>query len=374
MQDEQVIPFLKDFRRGRGATVNPDGRFEAEAREFIDDGWYVPDLEERRVKTSVTIEHPKSIISHNKSPDLPFDNSVNAYRGCEHGCVYCYARPTHSYLNLSPGLDFESRLFAKPNAAELLEKEISKSSYICKPIALGTNTDPYQPIERQYKITREIIEVLAAAKHPFTITTKSDLVLRDLDLLAPLACDNLVCVGMSVTSLDGKIARVMEPRASAPHKRLRAIEELSKAGVRTLVQASPLIPALNDAELEQIMSAAKDRGANSAIYLLLRLPHEVAALFKDWLQEHFPDRAARVMKLVRETRGGKDYDATFGRRMTGEGHYAALINRRFRLACKRLGFTASKYDLNSSLFQKPVSRYAPQMDLFASPPRANQGK
>ena len=363
MQDDQIIPFVKNLRRGRGATINPDSRFEMETRDFIYDGWTNPEDEGRNLKTSVTMERPKSIISKNMSPDLPFDRSVNAYRGCEHGCVYCYARPTHAYMNLSPGLDFESKLFAKPNAAELLAEEISRPSYVCRPIALGTNTDPYQPIERDLHITREIIEVLAAARHPFTITTKSDMVLRDLDFLAPLARDNLVSVGVSVTSLDNQLSRTMEPRASAPQKRLRAIQELSKAGVRTLVQVSPIIPALNDQELEQIMEQAKEKGAASAIYLLLRLPREVASLFETWLAENYHDRASRVLKLVRSTRGGKDYDANFGTRMVGTGPYAALINKRFVLACRKLGFSASKYDLATDLFLKP-GRDRRQMNLF----------
>ena len=365
MQETEIIPFDKKRRRGRGATDNPGSRFESEARDFIDDGWSSTDAEQGpdRLKTSVTLERPKSIISRNMSPDLPFDRSVNAYRGCEHGCIYCYARPSHAYMNLSPGLDFESKLFAKPNAADLLAREISRPAYRCRPIALGTNTDPYQPIERDLKITRKIIEVLAQARHPFTITTKSDLVLRDIDILAPLANDNLVSVGISVTTLDNRLSRVMEPRASASHKRLMAIETLSNAGIRTLVQASPIIPGLNDQELEQILSAARGKGADSAIYLLLRLPREVASLFENWLLEHFPDRASKVMKLVRSTRGGKDYDPEFGTRMVGTGPYAALINKRFQLACRQLGFSGSKYDLATNLFIKP-GRDRRQMDLF----------
>ena len=364
MQDTHVIPFDKNKRRGRGATVNPDGRFEQSERDFIDDGWSTSGEDDtERLKTTITIERPKSILSRNMSPDLPFDRSVNAYRGCEHGCIYCYARPSHGYMNLSAGLDFESKLFAKPNAAELLAAEISRPSYQCKPIALGTNTDPYQPIEKELKITRAIIELLAKTRHPFTITTKSDLVLRDMDLLAPLAKDNLVSIGISVTTLDKKLARVMEPRASAPHKRLAAIEALSKAGVKTLVQVSPIIPGLNDHELERILMEAKSRGADSAIYLLLRLPLDVAGLFENWLLENFPDRAARVMKLVRSTRGGKAYDAEFGKRMVGTGPYATLINKRFRLACQQLGFDGSKYDLATDLFMKP-GRDKRQMNLF----------
>jgi len=363
MQNEQVIPFVKNLRRGRGSTENPDGRFESTKRDPIFDGWTDPEIAGQPLKTTVTLENPKSIISRNTSPDLPFDRSINAYRGCEHGCIYCFARPTHSYMNLSPGLDFESRLFAKPNAAELLAKEISKPSYRCRPIALGTNTDPYQPIEREYAITREIIEVLSDARHPFTITTKSDLVLRDLDLLAPLARENLVSVGISVTTLDRSLARAMEPRASTPAKRLSAIQELASAGIPTLVQIAPIIPGLNDPELEQIMEAAHQRGALSAIYLLLRLPHEVSALFQQWLLENYPDRASRVMKLVRSTRGGKDYDAEFGTRMIGKGPYAALINHRFNLACRQLGFRRRKYDLATDLFKRPTAP-TNQMSLF----------
>ncbi|MZR29200.1 PA0069 family radical SAM protein [Sneathiella litorea] len=364
MQDTPIIPIDKTRRRGRGATVNPDGRFETAKRDFVDDGWGTAELDDREpLKTTVTMERPKSIISRNMSPDLPFDQSINAYRGCEHGCIYCYARPSHGYMNLSAGLDFETKLFAKPNAVELLAAEISRPAYQCKPIALGTNTDPYQPIEKRLKITRDIIELLAEARHPFTITTKSDLVLRDLDLLAPLAKVNLVSVGISITTLDKRLARVMEPRASAPYKRLKAIEILSKAGVRTLVQASPIIPGLNDHELEQILLNARNKGAESAIYLLLRLPRDVADLFENWLSENFPDRAAKVMKLVRSTRGGKDYDAEFGKRMVGTGPYAALINKRFRLACRQLGFESSKYKLATHLFQKP-GRDRRQMNLF----------
>ncbi|MEX1037158.1 MAG: PA0069 family radical SAM protein [Sneathiella sp.] len=365
MQGDQVIPFNKKQRRGRGATANPDSRFESEERNFIDDGWNssVTEHDTNRLRTTVTLEHPKSIISKNTSPDLPFDQSVNAYRGCEHGCIYCYARPSHAYMNLSAGLDFETRLFAKPNAAELLAAEISRPAYRCRPIALGTNTDPYQPIEKNLEITRRIIEFLAEVRHPFTITTKSDLVLRDLDILAPMAKDNLVSIGISVTTLDNRLSHVMEPRASAPHKRLKAIQALSNAGIRTLVQASPVIPGLNDQELEQILSAARDKGAESAIYLLLRLPREVASLFESWLVEHFPDRASKVMKLVRSTREGKDYDPEFGTRMVGTGPYAALINKRFHLACRQLGFSGSKYDLATDLFIKP-GRDRRQMSLF----------
>jgi DNA repair photolyase len=363
MQNEQIIPFVKNLRRGRGSTENPDGRFESTRREIVFDGWTDPEKTGQPLKTTVIIENPKTIISRNSSPDLPFDRSINAYRGCEHGCIYCYARPTHSYMNLSPGLDFESRLFAKPNAAELLKKEISRPSYKCQPIALGTNTDPYQPIERQYSITREIIEVLALARHPFTITTKSDLVLRDLDLLAPLARDNLISVSISVTTLDKSLARTMEPRASTPSKRLLAIEELGKNGIPALVQIAPVIPGLNDTELEQIMIKAKAMKAVGAIYSLLRLPREVSELFQQWLMENYPDRASRIMKLVRSTRDGKDYNGGFGIRMTGKGPYAALINKRFDLACRQLDLRRAKHDLATDLFKHPVAPTA-QMSLF----------
>ncbi|MCR9215113.1 MAG: PA0069 family radical SAM protein [Proteobacteria bacterium] len=363
MSDNQIIPYIKSLRRGRGATINPMGRFEPEQRDRTFDGWTEPEPREKRLRTTVTMEKAKSVISRNISPDLPFERSINAYRGCEHGCIYCFARPTHAFVNLSPGLDFESRLFAKPDAADLLTKELSRPTYSCRPIALGTNTDPYQPIERDLKITRDILTVLAEAKHPFSITTKSSLVLRDLDILTPLAKDNLVSVGMSVTSLDNRLSRAMEPRACSPQKRIAAIRELSEAGVPTIVQVAPVIPALNDPEMEDILEAAKEAGAVSAIYLLLRLPGEVAELFENWLIETFPDRASRVMKLVRSTRGGKNYEAAFGTRMVGRGPYAALINQRFKLACRHLGFTRSKYDLATDLFQKPNPDRR-QMSLF----------
>lgn len=362
---DDIVPIRKNQRRGRGATRNPDGRFEPASRERIDDGWQTePEDGEPGLSTTVTIEHPKRIISRNTSPDLPFDRSINPYRGCEHGCIYCYARPTHAYMNLSAGLDFESRLFAKPDAAALLEKELARPGYRCAPMALGTNTDPYQPIERRLRITREVIGLLGRARHPFTITTKSDLVLRDIDILAPLAKDNLVAVGISVTSLDRRLARLMEPRASAPYKRLAAIEALAAAGIRTFVQASPMIPGLNDPELEDILAAARQKGAASATCIILRLPGDVAELFESWLHENFPARAAKVMSLVRSTREGKNYDPRFGTRMTGNGPYAELIRNRFRLACQRLGFEREgKYNLRSDLFTPP-RQSTRQLDLF----------
>ncbi len=363
---DDIIPIPKEQRRGRGATKNPEGRFEIAARDFIDDGWHhmAQGEETESPVTTITTEFPKTIISRNSSPDLPFDRSINPYRGCEHGCIYCYARPSHAYMNLSAGLDFERLLFAKPNAPELLAREIARPSYKCAPIALGTNTDPYQPIERRLAITRQVIELLGQARHPFTITTKSNLVLRDIDLLAKLAKDDLVAVGISVTTLDRRLARLMEPRATAPHKRLAASEALAAAGVRTFVQASPMIPGLNDQELEEILTAAREKGATNASCILLRLPWDVAELFESWLQEHFPDRAARVMSLVRSTREGKNYDAAFSQRMVGSGPYAKLIGNRFQLACKRLGFERhGKYNLRSDLFIPPGRDWR-QMDLF----------
>ncbi|MEH6402300.1 MAG: PA0069 family radical SAM protein [Sneathiella sp.] len=363
MESFAPLPPTEKQRRGRGATINPMGRFDTQDRFLVSDEWESSDHEEERLQTTVTQEHAKSIITTNKSPDLPFDQSINPYRGCEHGCIYCFARPTHSYFNLSPGLDFETKLFAKPNAAELLTKEIRKKNYICKPIALGTNTDPYQPIEKQRRITRSILKVLAAAKHPFTITTKSDLVLRDLDILAPLAEKKLVAVGISVTSLDHKLSRVMEPRASAPKKRLNTIAALSEAGIPVVAQIAPVIPAINDMELEKIMQTTREYGATSAIYLMVRLPFEVSDLFKAWLAEHFPDRADKVMKLVRSIREGKENDPNFGSRMRGQGPYADMIERRFVLASKKLGFSKRKYNLATHHFKKPII-CGDQLDLF----------
>ncbi|MBL4906482.1 MAG: PA0069 family radical SAM protein [Sneathiella sp.] len=363
METEPSKYFSHTEIRGRGATENPAGRFECENRIEVAEEWDNYETDKDTLRTSVTLEMAKTIITRNQSPDLPFDRSINPYRGCEHGCIYCFARPTHSYMNLSPGLDFESKLFAKPNAAELLAKEISKKGYECKPIALGTNTDPYQPIEREYRYTRAILKVLAAAKHPFTITTKSDLVLRDLDILAPLASKRLVTVGISVTSLDNKLSRLMEPRASAPHKRMNAIQRLSEAGIPVVAQIAPIIPAINDMELENIMKTAKEKGAKSAIYLLVRLPFEVSDLFIAWLTEHFPDRADKVMNLIRSMRGGKENDPNFGSRMRGCGPYADLIERRFLLQSKKLKLSKRKYDLATHHFKVPPKQ-GDQLDLF----------
>ena len=339
-------------RRGRGAGLNPSGRFEELRREGFDDGWQT--LEELEpFKTEVQIEKPKTAISRNDSPDIPFDRSVNPYRGCEHGCVYCFARPTHSYMGLSAGLDFETKLFAKPDAPRLLERELSKQGYKVKPIAIGTNTDPYQPIEREWRIMRQVLEVLAKANHPVMIVTKSALVTRDIDILGEMAAKGLAKVAISVTTLDRKLARLMEPRASTPSKRLEAVRQLTDAGIPTGVLASPLIPALNDHELERILDAAQAAGAVSASYILLRLPLEVSPLFRDWLLRHYPDRYRHVMSLIKSMRGGKDYDAEFGKRMKGEGPYAWQISRRFEMATKRLGLARRGVALRDDLFVRP---------------------
>jgi DNA repair photolyase len=302
------------------------------------------------------------VIQRHDSPDLPFEQSLNAYRGCEHGCIYCYARPSHGYLNLSPGLDFETRLFAKPEAAQLLRAELAKSSYRCSPIALGTNTDPYQPIEREWKITRQILEVLAECGHPLSIVTKSALIERDLDLLAQLARDRLVQVFISVTTLDAELARTMEPRAASPRRRLQAMRTLNEAGVPCGVMVAPVIPFLTDAELEQVLQAAHEHGARGAGYTLLRLPYELKDLFKDWLATHYPLKAEHVMSRLREMRGGRENDPRFGSRFRGNGLFADLLKQRFRVACERLGFNHASVSLEVERF-KPPSRHG-QMDLF----------
>src|SRR6202167_141832 len=327
----------RERRRGRGTASNAAGRYEPLARVAFDDGWQ--GLEELPpFKTTVTADVTRKIIARNDSPDISFDRSINPYRGCEHGCVYCFARPTHAYLGLSPGLDFESKLFMKPNAPELLERELSAPGYVPKIIAIGTNTDPYQPIERRYQIMRGILEVLDRAGHPVGIVTKSSLVLRDLDILARMARRDLVKVAISVTTLDAKLARIMEPRAPSPARRLEALRQLVNAGIPTSTLVAPVIPAINDAELERILEAVAEAGVRNAGYVLLRLPLEVRDLFREWLMANFPDRYRHVFKLVRDTRGGKDYDSSFGKRMTGSGPVAWMIGRRFEVACERLGF------------------------------------
>ncbi|MFP3920724.1 MAG: PA0069 family radical SAM protein [Dichotomicrobium sp.] len=355
---------FSERRRGRGACSNAAGRYEGERRDVFDDGWESL-CELDAFRTEVREETARSIIATNDSPDIGFDQSINAYRGCEHGCIYCFARPTHCHLGYSAGIDFETKLTAKINAAELLEKALANPRYQVKPIMLGTNTDPYQPIERERRITRAILEVLERARHPVGIVTKSALVTRDLDILAPMAEQGLVNVAISVTTLDNRLSRVMEPRASAPMKRLEAIRALSEAGVPTRVMAAPMIPALNDAEMERIMQAAAGRGAQAASYILLRLPLEVAPLFREWLAQNYPDRASRVMSLIQDMRGGKDYDSRFGVRKRGEGPYAQALAARFAIARRRFGLTREHPPLRTGLFRPPRPR--DQFDLFAEP-------
>ncbi|MEQ1865032.1 MAG: PA0069 family radical SAM protein [Micropepsaceae bacterium] len=349
--------------KGRGTLSNVSGRFEREHRVLIDDGWNTLDEEPPALTTSVGIDATRTIIARNTSPDIPFDRSINPYRGCEHGCVYCFARPTHAYLGLSPGQDFESRLFAKPKAAQLLDAELRKAGYQVRSMALGTNTDPYQPIDERYKITREILKVLRDFRHPVGIVTKSNRVLRDIDILAEMAEMGLARVAISVTTLDRKLARAMEPRAPTPERRLEAIAELSKAGIPTAVMPAPMIPALNDHELEAILERARDAGATNAAYVILRLPLEIKDLFREWLEVQQPGRASHVMSLVRSMRGGKDYDAEWGKRMKGDGVYAELIAKRFKLACERLGLNKSWLPQRVDLF-KPPPKAGDQMQLL----------
>lgn len=339
-------------RRGRGAVSNAMGRFEPERREKFDDGWEsLGDLE--AFKTEVREEIAKTIIATNDSPDIGFDRSINPYRGCEHGCIYCYARPSHAYWGYSAGLDFETKLTAKVNAVEALERELSKPGYVPTTIMIGSNTDAYQPIERERRITRGLLEVLERFGHPVAVVTKSALVVRDIDILSKMAGKGLAKVAVSVTTLDHKLARRMEPRASTPGKRIEAIRHLTAAGIPVAVMAAPLIPALNDNELERILEKAAGAGATEAAYVLLRLPWEISSLFQDWLQEEFPDRAARVMSLVRSTRGGKDYVSRFGERQKGTGPYAEQIAARFQLALKRCGLNQRHIKLRTDLFQRP---------------------
>lgn len=333
--------------KGRGAASRVTGRFEQRSASREDDGWGsghdFSDASGEGLEpgpaTVVTVERARSIISHNQSPDIGFSQSINPYRGCEHGCVYCFARPSHAYLDLSPGLDFETRLYAKTNAVELLRAELARPRHVCSPIALGVNTDAYQPLERRERITRGLLEVLAETRHPVHLITKNALVLRDLDLLVPMAEQGLVQVSLSVTTLDNRLAARMEPRASAPHARLKAIAGLHAAGVPVSVMVAPVIPAITDGELEAILAAARGAGALDASYVLLRLPHELKEVWREWLAEHYPDRAAHVMSLVSQMRGGRDYDSGFGTRMRGEGPFAQLLAARFRKAWRQLGFT-----------------------------------
>ena len=348
--------------KGRGAASNASGRFEARQYVDFDDGWG-GEPEDSRPRTEVQADTSRGVLVYNQSPDLPFDRSVNPYRGCEHGCIYCFARPTHAYLGLSPGLDFETRLFSKPEAAALLEAALRKPGYAPATLALGVNTDAYQPVERKLEITRSVLEVLRRYRHPVAIVTKSALVERDIDILAEMARERLVSVHISVTTLDRELARKLEPRAAAPQRRLQTIERLAAAGIPVAVLAAPVIPVLTDPELDAILAAAKDAGAVSASYILLRLPLEVSDLFRQWLAEHYPLKAEHVMTRVRDTRGGRDYDSRFGVRMRGSGAFADMIAQRFALACRKLGLQPRDYDLNCSAFQVP-GQSGDQLNLF----------
>ncbi|KQT69634.1 MULTISPECIES: PA0069 family radical SAM protein [unclassified Aureimonas] len=360
---ESGLRLAFDRRRGRGAATNASGRYEPFARSAYDDGWNSLD-ELPALRTDVQVEKPKTIITRNASPDISFDRSVNPYRGCEHGCVYCFARPSHAYMGLSSGLDFETKLFAKPNAAQLLEAELSKPGYEPRSIAIGTNTDPYQPIEKSWRIMREILEVLEAADHPVGIVTKSALVTRDIDILSRMAAKGLAKVALSVTTLDRTLARAMEPRAATPAKRIDAVRALSEAGIPTMVMTAPIIPGLNDHEIEKLLEAAEAAGAKEAGYVLLRLPLEVSPLFKDWLLRHYPNRYRHVLSLLRQMRDGKDYDAEWGKRMKGTGPYAFQIKRRFELAARRLGLNESRLKLRTDLFRAPKSQAGVQLSLL----------
>ena len=346
-----TIPASKPVK-GRGALSNAEGRFESLQRLECNDGWHREE-DEAPIRTSVSKDLSKSAISRNASPDVPFDQSVNAYRGCEHGCIYCYARPSHSYLGLSPGLDFESKLFYKPDVVEQLKRELGAPGYQCDILALGTNTDPYQPLEKRFGLTRGILELCLSARQPVTITTKSGLVERDLDLLAELAALRLVVVSVSVTTLDHQLARTLEPRAAAPGRRLRAISTLTTAGVPVHLSVAPIVPSLTDHELESIMQAGASRGARFASYTLLRLPWEVKELFREWLRQHFPAKANHVMSLVRQSRGGRDYDASFEQRRSGTGPFADLLADRYRLQCSRLGLNKEEMPLDTDGFLPP---------------------
>jgi DNA repair photolyase len=350
-------------RKGRGAVGNPTGRFETALRVAEDDGWGLADAEPPPLRTTLGIDSAKRIITRNQSPDVPFDRSINPYKGCEHGCVYCFARPTHAYLGHSPGLDFESKLYWKPDAPALLEAELRDRNYRAATLALGANTDPYQPVERERKLTRRILEVLADYRHPVGIVTKSNLVLRDLDILSAMAERGIVRVAVSVTTLDRTLARRMEPRAPTPEKRLEAINGLAEAGVPVTVLNAPILPALNDHEIEAVLESAAAAGAGAAGYVLLRLPLEIKELFAEWLEAHYPDRAKRVMSLVRQTRGGKLYQTEWGRRQTGTGAYAGQIAKRFEIACKRHGLHDGHPPVDETRFRRPP-RAGDQMSLL----------
>jgi DNA repair photolyase len=339
---------------GRGALSNPPGRFERQQLAPVDDGWYQDEVPDS-IPTTLEPDRAREVISSNDSPDIAFEQSINPYRGCSHACPYCFARPSHAYMGLSPGLDFETRLFYKADAGKVLEAQLARPGYVCKSITLGANTDPYQPVERRMKVTRSILEVLARTRHPVSIITKSALVLRDIDLLTEMAREGLMSVAVSVTTLDSELKRVMEPRAASPQARLRTLAALSAAGIPTSVMAAPMIPALNDHELEAILEAAAAAGVRSAGYVLVRLPYEIKNLFREWLAKHYPDRAAHVMSLIRDMRGGRDNDPRFGTRMRGTGPYAQLLSNRFQLACRRLKLNSEpRAALSTALFQPPA--------------------
>lgn len=354
-------PDRKQFHPGRGAVSNPEGRFEHTRKEAVDDGWGSLDEVLPPLATTVRVDPARSIIARNKSPDIAFDQSINPYRGCEHGCIYCYARPSHGYLNLSPGLDFETQLFYKPDAARLLEQELAAPNYRCSPITIGANTDPYQPIEREYRVTRSVLEVLAKHRHPLSIITKGALIERDVDLLADMARDHLVEALISVTTLSNGLKRTLEPRTASPAARLRAIRTLSSAGVPVRVMVAPVIPVLTDAELERILQAAAEAGATSAGYVLLRLPHELKDLFGEWLDQHEPLKAKHVLTRMHAMRAGRAYDSRWGIRQRGEGEYAELLSQRFKAACARHGLNGS-------------NRFVHNLTLFCKPARAGSGK
>lgn len=349
--------------KGRGTGINPHNRYAATRNEPVDDGWWQETARSAPATRRID-ERARTIVSTNTSPDIPFDQSINPYRGCEHGCIYCYARPTHAYWDLSPGLDFETRIITKRNGPDLLAQTLARPGYRCKPIAIGANTDPYQPIEATERITRGLLEVLQAHRHPFSLITKSAMVVRDLDILAPMAAEQLCSVAVSVTTLDNELKRRLEPRTASPAARLRTIEALSKAGIPVTMMVAPVIPMINDAEMEDMLAAGRNAGAVAANYIFLRLPLEVAPLFETWLADHYPDRAEHVMSLVRQSRAGKDYDATFFRRMRGDGEYAGIVAQRFRIAAKRLGLDQRDTDERFSLDTSQFRRCHQQLALF----------
>lgn len=355
-------PVAPEIRRGRGAASRDTGRFERFVRADVHDGWDMPE-DAHVLRTEVQEEQPRSVINYVRSPDLPFDRSLNIYRGCEHGCIYCFARPSHAYLGLSPGLDFETKLIARPTAPDVLDRELRSKAYRVAPLAIGTNTDAYQPVEREYQIMRGVLGVLKTFQHPVGIVTKGTLIERDIDLLTPMAAKGLVRVGISVTTLDPVLSRKMEPRAPAPKRRLTMIRRLTEAGIPVRLMVSPVVPALTDSEIEAILAEGAKAGADAASWIMLRLPREVSPLWKTWLAEHYPDRAERVMARLREMHGGQEYDARWGHRMRGEGSYAEMIGQRFRVATKRLGLDHKTKALRSDLFEVPLATGA-QMSLF----------